>query len=126
MYKKLDLNMRPTHVTFPTGGYNFDAGIQEMRNKFASGQLKIAAHLAEMLDEYTGYHLENGLVVKMADDLMSAIRVLCMDIRYAKSIDQFGGYAKRRGSNSRFARGTVGPPMVRSIPGQGGSVYSLH
>ena len=35
-------------------------------------------------NEYRGYHRVAGLVHKVDDDLLSAIRVLCMDIRYAK------------------------------------------
>jgi phage terminase large subunit-like protein len=95
-YKKLGLNMRPTHATFHTGGYNFEAGLDEMRNRFATGRLLIASHLAPVLDEYQGYHMVNGLVNKIDDDLLSAIRVLCMDIRHAQATERFYGFATRR------------------------------
>ena len=74
----------PTHATFADGGYNFEAGIAEMEIRFATGRLKIAAHLTEVFDEYQNYHRVDGLVHKVDDDLMSAIRMLCMDIRFAK------------------------------------------
>jgi phage terminase large subunit-like protein len=83
-YRRLGLNMRPTHATFRTGGFNFESGISEMEGRFATGRLKIAQHLGELLDEYRGYHRVAGLVHKVDDDLLSALRVLCMDIRYAK------------------------------------------
>lgn len=96
VYKRLGMNMRPTHATFHTGGYNFEAGLDDMRTRFSGRRLLIASHLSEVLDEYQGYHLVNGLVNKIDDDLLSAIRVLCMDIRYAKAMNEFTGYANRR------------------------------
>jgi phage terminase large subunit-like protein len=104
-YKKLGLNMRPTHATFHTGGYNFEAGLDEMRNRFATGRLLIASHLAPVLDEYQGYHMVNGLVNKVDDDLLSAIRVLCMDIRYAQATERFYGFATRRRDRAMVADG---------------------
>jgi phage terminase large subunit-like protein len=95
-YKSLGLNMRPTHATFERGGYVFDDGITEMETRFATNRLKIASHLVDVFDEYQGYHRVNGLVHKVDDDLLSAIRVLCMDIRYARAMEQFRGYAQRR------------------------------
>ena len=65
-----------THATFPRGGFNFESGITEMEQRLATGRLKIAKHLAEVFDEYRGYHRVAGLVHKVDDDLLSAIRVL--------------------------------------------------
>ena len=90
VYKKLGLFMRPTHATFPNGGFNTDAGIVEMENRFAGGKLAIASHLTEVFDEYLGYHRVNGIVNKVDDDLLSAIRVAVMDIRYAKRMEEAG------------------------------------
>jgi hypothetical protein len=84
--------MRPTHATFPDGGYNFEAGITVLEERLASGKLRVAAHLVEWLDEYSGYHRVNGLVNKVDDDLLSATRVGCMDLRYAKMQEQFPQY----------------------------------
>lgn len=107
VYRKLGLNMRPTHATFRDGGYNFEAGITEMENRFATGRLRIAAHLSEIFDEYQGYHRINGLVNKIDDDLLSAIRMLCMDIRFAQTTDRFRGYmaARRPGTPAQIASG---------------------
>lgn len=84
-YKRLGLNMLPSHATFKDGGYNFESGISEMESRFATGRLRVAAHLAEWFEEYRSYHRVNGLVNKVDDDLLSATRVLCMDIRRAKT-----------------------------------------
>jgi hypothetical protein len=67
-----------------------------MENRFALGKLKIAAHLTEALDEYQGYHRVDGLVHKVDDDIMSAIRILCMDIRFARPVEQFADGPARR------------------------------
>ena len=88
-YKKLGLNMLPEHATFPDGGYSFGAGIQLLQNRFEAEKLKIAEHLTEARDEYQGYHFEKGLVKKEDDDIMSALRVGCMQIRSARTIDRF-------------------------------------
>lgn len=98
VYKKLGLFMRPTHATFPDGGYNFEAGITDMENRLGAKpapRLRFGRWMTEVRDEYQGYHRVNGLVRKVDDDLMSAIRVLCMDIRFAKGISEFGRFRRR-------------------------------
>lgn len=97
IYKRLGLNMRPSHATFKDGGYNFEAGITVMEERLAAGKLLIAAHLAEVFDEYQGYHRVDGIVHKVDDDLLSAIRVICMDVRYARPATEFQAYGIRSG-----------------------------
>jgi phage terminase large subunit-like protein len=113
-YKKLGLSMRPTHAVFPEnmgGNFDFEGGITDMENRFAQRRLLVARHLTEVFDEYGGYHRVNGLVNKIDDDLMSAIRVLCMDIRNARSESNFPVVASNRsGSAGQFAVGTPSHP----------------
>src|SRR5262245_13202800 len=92
VYRKLGLHMRPTHATFRDGGFALEAGIAEMESRFATGRLKIASHLTEVIDEYIGYHRIDGLIHKVDDDLLSAIRCGLMDLRYAKAIGLNGGF----------------------------------
>jgi phage terminase large subunit-like protein len=80
------LNMLPEHATFPDGGYSFEAGLAELVTRFESGRLKIAAHLTEIFEEYRDLHRENGLVVKVRDDLLSALRIAVMARRFAKVV----------------------------------------
>jgi phage terminase large subunit-like protein len=110
-YKRLGLNMLGTHATFKGGGFKFENGIDEMQQRFASGRLMIAEHLTPVFDEYLGYHRESGLVNKVDDDLLSAIRQVVMDIRNAKTSFE-GGRSFRRaaGPASMFAIGTVNHP----------------
>jgi phage terminase large subunit-like protein len=102
VYKKLGLNMRPACATFPDGSFKFENGIDEMDRRFATGRLKVAAHLSEWFDEYQGYHRKDGLVVKVDDDLMSATRQLVMDIRYGKTVGN--------DATGRFGRAPEGSP----------------
>ena len=103
-YKKLGLNMRPHHAEFASGGFNFEAGIDAMANRFRARKLLIAAHLYQVFEEYQGYHRSEGIVEKIDDDLLSAIRVLCMDIRNAKTSEHF-----------LRSRRSVGPQLCTGI-----------
>jgi phage terminase large subunit-like protein len=111
VYKRLGLKMRPTHATFKDGGFSFESGISEMEQRFATGRLKIAEHLSEVFDEFRGYHRINGLVHKVDDDLMSAIRVLCMDIRFAKTFerDRSPGFTRDEGQSIAYRGGPLHP-----------------
>lgn len=106
-YKKLGLNMRPTHATHaaPPHNFDFEAGLTEMETRFATGRLKVARHLQQYFDEYQGYHRINGLVNKIDDDLLSATRQLVMDIRFAQTMERFGGFEQRRARPAELAAG---------------------
>jgi len=58
-----------------------------------------------VLDEYIGYHRINGLINKIDDDLLSAIRVGLMDLRYAKPL----------GSGGPFDRGNEQQQIARNV-----------
>ena len=102
-YKKLGMNMLPKHTTFPDGGYDFEAGITEMLNRYAAGKLLVAQHLTEYFDEYIGLHRENGLVHKVDDDLLSATRQLVMGRRFMKPLNDFRERFAPRSSAPREA-----------------------
>jgi hypothetical protein len=113
LYRRLGLNMLNEHATFPSGGYNFEAGITELENRFATGRLVVAQHLSQFFDEYQGYHRVNGQVHKVDDDLLSATRFLCMQIRSAKRPESFEGFAGNplaRDPRLRYAKGSTNHP----------------
>lgn len=105
-YRGLGLNMRPTHATLDGKSNNFEGGIRLMENRFAAKKLLVASHLTEWFDEYQGYHRKDGLVVKVDDDLLSATRQLVMDIRFARTVENFD--YRRSGTGAGYARGTAG------------------
>ena len=110
-YRKLGVRMLRDHAQFPNrGGNNFEAGIREMETRFATGRLRIAAHLTDVFEEYRAYHRVNGLVHKEDDDLLSAIRMICMDIRHAQILGPRGAGVPfdrdRDPRGPRYAKGT--------------------
>lgn len=86
IYKKHGLRMLDHHATFPDGGNSTEAGILEMENRMTTGKLKVMAHLSEWFEEYRMYHREDGKLVKLNDDLMSATRVAIMAKRFAQPV----------------------------------------
>ena len=55
----------------------------------ATGKLKVASHLVSWFDEYLSYERgEDGKVIKRMDDLMSATRIGCMSLRYARVLEE--------------------------------------
>jgi hypothetical protein len=95
VYRKLGLNVRPTHTTFKDGSIALEAGIAETEQRFATGRLKVASHLNEWFDEYIGYHRVDGLIHKVDDDLLSATRVGLMDLRFAKPLGPHGLFRRQ-------------------------------
>ena len=57
-----------------------------MQQREKNGQLKYAAHLADLFDERRFYHRKDGQLVKLKDDILSAVRVAIMMKRYAKPV----------------------------------------
>lgn len=87
-YKKY-LPMLPGHATFTTGGYSTEAGIMEMQERMATGKWKVFDGNDIWMEEYRNYHREEGLIVKVDDDLLSASRVGMMARRFAKALPQY-------------------------------------
>lgn len=66
------------------GGNGVEAGLMDMLDRMQTGRLKVAKHLNDWFEEFRLYHREDGKVVKLADDLMSATRYAVMMLRHAK------------------------------------------
>jgi hypothetical protein len=65
------------------GGNGVEAGLMMMLDRMQTGRLKVARHLNDWFEEFRLYHREDGKVVKLADDLMSATRYGLMMLRHA-------------------------------------------
>jgi phage terminase large subunit-like protein len=94
-YKRNGLKMLPAHATWPDGSVSTEAGILEMDEREKSGRLKYAAHLSDLLEERRFYHRKDGQIVKMKDDIMSALRTAIMMKRFARAVG-LGGMAAQR------------------------------
>lgn len=108
-YRRHGLLMLPDHATWPDGSVSTEAGILEMDERERTGRLKYAAQLSDLLEERRFYHRKDGQIVKIKDDIMSAIRTAIMMKRAAKAV-QLGGRAGQSGPRSVYARGTAGHP----------------
>jgi phage terminase large subunit-like protein len=113
LYKAEGLRMLPSHATHAKGGYSTEAGVMDMLGRMRSGQFKVAPHLADWWDEWRSYHRKDGLIVKVADDLMSATRVAVMARRHGKDAP-FG---------ARILRNSEG--SVRRLPGADESYWGF-
>jgi phage terminase large subunit-like protein len=91
IYKARGLKMLPDHAKFPDGSNSTEAGIMEMQERMDDGRFKVFASCTEWFDEYRFYHREDGAIVKVEDDLMSASRVAVMDKRHARIVEMGPG-----------------------------------
>lgn len=84
-YRDQGLKMLGERATFPDGTNGLEAGVTEMLDRMQTGRLKVFDHLADWLEEFRLYHRENGKIVKLHDDLLSATRYAMMMRRHATS-----------------------------------------
>jgi len=90
-YRKHGLNMlknKASHAPAKgkpegTGGNSVEAGLMDMLDRMQTGRLKIASHLEDLFSEIRMYHREDGKVVKIDDDIISALRYALMMLRFA-------------------------------------------
>jgi|CXWL01.1.fsa_nt_gi phage terminase large subunit-like protein len=102
-YKKAGLRMLPEPAMWEEGGNSTEAGILEMQQRFTTGRLKVARHLAEWWEEFRLYHRKDGQIVKVHDDLLSATRVFVMAKRHAK-VATLGGTKASKKPGTEIAR----------------------
>jgi phage terminase large subunit-like protein len=82
-YRDAGLMMLPMRATFEDGSSGLEAGITEMLDRMLTNRLKVFSHLADWFEEFRTYHRKEGLIVKLADDLLSATRYAIMMRRHA-------------------------------------------
>ena len=85
-YKRHGAVMLSEHATWPDGSVSTEAGVLEMDEREKSGRLKYARHLSDILDERRFYHRKDGQIVKLKDDLLSALRTAIMMKRFARLV----------------------------------------
>lgn len=100
LYRDQGLNMLGTRATFENGTSGVEAGIAEMLDRMQTGRLKVFSTLNDWWEEFRMYHRKEGLIVKIADDLMAATRYAVMMKRFAVTQN------KRASETSRSFSGT--------------------
>ncbi|HHA2025518.1 TPA: terminase family protein [Enterobacter ludwigii] len=83
-YAAEGFNMLYEHATWPDGGNTVEPGIQALRDLMLDGKFHVFETCTEFFEEFRLYHRdENGKIVKLHDDLISALRYAYMMRRYA-------------------------------------------
>ncbi len=100
-YRKQGLALLPQRATFDDGSNGVEAGVMEMLDRMQTGRLKVFSHLSDWLEEFRMYHREQGRIVKLMDDLMSATRYAMMMRRFGKAAGHKASALKFRSEFSR-------------------------
>lgn len=104
LYKAQGLNMLGVHSTHPTGGYGVEPIITEIDQRIITGRFKVSAHLSDWFEEYRFYHRDNGLIVPINDDILSATWKAVMMKRMAKTVP-LGNWVPNRKDRNRSGPG---------------------
>lgn len=115
VYKALDLKMLPTHAHFSDGSISTEAAVLEMQQRFADGRLKVREDLEDFFSEYRGYHRRDGMLVKVRDDLMSAVMKVVMAKRHSRVVPL--GYIARPDKRRRQALRRTHAPVTNPWTG---------
>lgn len=90
-YKGAGWKMLQDHATWVTGGNSVEAGLVELYSRMEKGTFKVFSHLAGFFEEKMNYHRdEDGKIVKLADDILSATRYALMMRRFAVQKGKIG------------------------------------
>lgn len=82
-YRAQGLNMLHEHATFSDGGVSVEAGVTEMLERMQTSRWKVFSTCGLWVGEFRLYHREDGKIVKLQDDLISASRYALMMLRHA-------------------------------------------
>lgn len=83
LYRDQGLRLTAERATFEDGSNGLEAGVTDLLERMQTGRLKVFGHLSEWFEEFNTYHRKEGLIVKEADDLLSATRYGVMMRRHA-------------------------------------------
>ena len=67
------------------GGQGVEVGLMEMLTRMETGRFKVFSTCKEFLEEIRSYHRQDGKVVKLYDDTISACRYAVMSLRHART-----------------------------------------
>lgn len=83
-FREGGLNMLGTHAQFGDGSVSVEAGVMDMLDRMQTNRFKVFRHLNDWFEEFRLYHRQDGLIVKLLDDLLSATRYGMMMLRKAE------------------------------------------
>jgi phage terminase large subunit-like protein len=100
-YQAQQCKMMPMHAQFTGeegGGNSVEAGIMEMIERMKSGRFKVFRTCTRFFGEYRLFHRKDGELVKVDDDLISAVRYGMMMRRYGKPMRDLTNHRPKTGS----------------------------
>lgn len=77
--------MLEEHAQFPDGTNGVEAGVLQMYQRFQTGKIKIFSTCNDIKPEMRTYHRKEGIIVKLNDDVICAVRYAMMMRRYFKT-----------------------------------------
>ncbi len=84
-YSTAGFQMLKDHATWPDGGNAVEPGLVELRDRMLESKFRVFNTCEPFFDEFRLYHRdENGKLVKLNDDIMSAVRYAYMMRRFAR------------------------------------------
>lgn len=87
-YRAAGLNTHESHVTFEDGSVGVEAGIMDMLTRMNEGRWKVFSTCTMWFEEFNIYHRKDGVLVKLADDLISASRYAMMGRRFGRTMNR--------------------------------------
>jgi phage terminase large subunit-like protein len=98
VYRRLGAPMMGTHAQNRGGGFHVEPAIEEMCGYMKRDCFTIASHMSELTEEILNYHRdEDYKVVRLRDDLISAVRYAFMMRRSGKPLDGCESYGRAPG-----------------------------
>ncbi len=89
LYEKEHCWMLPSHARFPDSrAMSVWAGITDLEDRMMTNRFKVFSTETDWFEEYRNYHMEDGKIVPIFDDLLSATRYGDMMLKFAKVIDR--------------------------------------
>lgn len=83
-YQSQGLAMLAEKASWPDGSNGVEAGLMDMLERMQTGRWKVFSTCGSWFGEFRLYHRDDGKVVKVQDDLISASRYALMMKRFAK------------------------------------------
>jgi hypothetical protein len=99
VYRRLGAPMLGKHAENQGGGFHLEPAIEDMCGYMKRGCFTIASHMSELAEEILNFHRdEDYKVVKLRDDLISAVRYAFMMRRQGKPLDVCEPYGRAPGT----------------------------
>jgi phage terminase large subunit-like protein len=84
-YRQEGVNMLDQMATFEDGSNGVEAGLMDMLTRMRTERFKVNANCGKFFEEFRMYHRKDGKIVKLNDDLISAVRYGIMMLRHAET-----------------------------------------